>query len=144
MSPVLIERRRLEDEPDLAPDAVIVGAFLEGRLIARIAAETDWTPEEDQGLLDVPRQIEYTARELEGGTIRAELCAVIPAQDIPREPWQAEPDEDAPEGLVLLGIVLRLSHERSEAEFAAECLDHFMMIMKSGAESVVDRLLKSV
>jgi len=144
ITPVPIERRRLEDEPDLAPDAAIVGAFLDGRLIARVAADADWTPEDDHGLLDVPRVISYTAREVEGGTIRAELCAVIPAQDLPREPWQPEPEEDTPEGLMLLGIVLRLSHERSKGEFTEECLDHFMMIMKMGAESVVDRLLKSV
>ena len=139
-----LERRRLPDDPDLAPDAAIVGTFLDGRLIARAVAESGWTPEQDEGLLDVPRYIQYTADEVEGGTIRAELYAMIPARDLPREPWQPEPDDDVPEEAFLLGVVVRLPQDRAQRDFAAECFDHFMAILQLGAESVVDRLLKSL
>jgi hypothetical protein len=143
-APVQIERRRMDDDEDLAPDAAIIGAFVEERLVARSMTGGDWTPEHDQGLFDVPRVIQYIASETEGGGIRAELCAVIPAADIPREPWQPEPEGDTPDGVVLLGVVVRLAHERTQGTFQAECLDHFMKIMNLGAEPVVDRLLRSV
>ena len=139
--PVLIERRRLEDDDELAPGAAIVGAFLEGRLIARSIAESDWAVEDDRGLFNVPRVIEYVPAESKDGSIRAELYAVIPAAEVPREPWEAEPEMDA--GL-LLGVVVRLANERSQDNFANECLDHFLAIINQGAEPVVDRLLRSI
>lgn len=141
---VRIERRRLEDDEDLAPDAAIVGAFIEDRLIARSIAEADWTTEQDHALFHTPRQIQYTATEGEDRVIRAELFAVIPTADLPREPWQPEPEVDTPEGLILLGIVVRLANERTQADLPSECVDHFMRIMNLGAEPVVDRLLRSV
>lgn len=143
-APVPLERRRLPDDPELAPDSAIVGAYLEGRLLARSVAPPDWTVEDDRGLFDVPRQLVYRGKEAEGGTLYAELGALIPAVDLPREPWQPEPDESAPAGLVMLGVVVRLAQDRKQTDFPHECLDHFATIVGGGAEPVADRILKSL
>jgi hypothetical protein len=142
-APVMIERRRLEDDED-RPEISIIGSFLDGKLIARCAGDPEWTPEDDGDLFSVPRQLVYQASELEDKTIRAQLLALIPAKDIPREPWQPEPDEDAPPAFVLLGIVVRLPGDRKEPDFPRECLSHFMSIVGGNAEPVVDRILKSL
>lgn len=142
--PVPIERQRLPDDPELAPDAAIVGAYLEGRLIARSVAPPEWTPEDDHGLFDVPRHLHYRGREGEGGTLYAELGALIPARDLPREPWQGEPEEGTPPALVLLGVVVRLAQDRKQPDLARECLDHFAAIVGGGAEPVADRVLRSL
>lgn len=135
-----LERRRLEDDPELAEGA-IVGTYLGGRLIARSVQDAEWTPEAEGDVFAVPRQLVYLGREVEGGTIRAELCALIPAADIPREPWQPAPENDA---LVLLGIVVRLPADRTHDDLTAECLDHFETIVGAGAEPVADRVLRSL
>lgn len=135
-----LERRRLEDDPELAAGA-IVGTYLGGRLIARSVQDVEWTPEAEGDVFTVPRQLVYLGREVEGGTIRAELCALIPAADIPREPWQPTSEHDA---LVLLGIVVRLPGDRTREDFALECLDHFETIVGAGAEPVADRVLRSL
>ncbi len=142
--PVPLERRRLPDDPELAPDQAVIGAYLEGRLIARSVGQPDWTPEDDHGLFDAPRHLHYRGKEAEGGTLYAELGAVIPAADLPREPWQPEPEDDAPPALVLLGVVVRLAQDRTQKDFANECLDHFATIVGGGAEPVADRVLKSL
>lgn len=142
-TPVIIERRRLEDDED-RPEIAIVGSYLEGKLIARCAAAPEWTPEHDGDLFAVPRQLVYQASELKDKTIRAQLLALIPATEIPREPWQPEPEEDAPPAFVLLGVVVRLPADRREADFPHECLSHFMSIVGGNAEPVVDRILKSL
>lgn len=139
-SPLPLERHRLEDDPELAAGA-IVGTYLAGRLIARSAQDAEWTPEAEGDVFAVPRQLVYLGREVEGRTIRAELCALIPAADIPREPWQPAPEHDA---LVLLGIVVRLPGDRTREELALECLDHFETIVGAGAEPVADRVLRSL
>lgn len=139
-SPLPLERRRLEDDPELAAGA-IVGTYLGGRLIARSVQDAEWTPEAEGDVFAVPRQLVYLGREVEGGTIRAELCALIPAADIPHEPWQPAPEHDA---LVLLGIVVRLPADRTRDDFAEECLDHFETIVGAGAEPVADRVLRSL
>jgi hypothetical protein len=135
-----LERRRLDDDPELAEGA-IVGTYLGGRLIARSVQDSEWTPEAEGDVFAVPRQLVYLGREVEGGTIRAELCALLPAADIPREPWQQAPENDA---LVLLGIVVRLPADRTHDELTAECLDHFETIVGAGAEPVADRVLRSL
>lgn len=139
-SPLPLERRRLEDDPELAAGA-IVGTYLGGRLIARSVQDAEWTSEAEGDVFTVPRQLVYLGREVEGGTIRAELCALIPAADIPHEPWQPASEHDA---LVLLGIVVRLQADRTRDDFAAECLDHFETIVGAGAEPVADRVLRSL
>lgn len=142
--PVPLERRRLPDDPELAPDAAIIGAYLEGRLIARSVAPPDWGPEDDRGLFDQPRHLHYRGRDGEGGTLYAELGALIPAADLPREPWQGEPEEGTPPALVLLGVVVRLAQDRTQDDLARECLDHFAAIVGGGAEPVADRVLRSL
>ena len=139
-TPLPLERRRLDDDPELAQGA-IVGTFLGGRLIARSVQDAEWTPEAEGDVFTTPRQLVYLGREVEGGTIRAELCALIPAADIPHEPWQGPPENDA---LVLLGIVVRLPADRTRDDFAEECLDHFETIVGAGAEPVADRVLRSL
>lgn len=139
-TPLPLERRRLDDDPELAAGA-IVGTYLGGRLIARSVQDPEWTAEAEGEVFTVPRQLVYLGREVEGGTIRAELCALIPAADIPHEPWQPAPEHDA---LVLLGIVVRLPADRTRDDFAAECLDHFETIVGAGAEPVADRVLRSL
>jgi len=140
---VHIERRRLEDDED-RPEIAIVGSFLEGKLIARCAAPAEWTVEDDHGMFAVPRQLVYQAEELKDKTIRAQLLALIPAQDVPREPWQAEPEETAPPAFVLLGVVVRLPTDRTEADLPHECLSHFVSIVGGKGEPVVDRILRSL
>ena len=135
-----LERRRLEDDPELAAGA-IVGTYLGGRLIARSVQDSEWTAEAEGDVFTVSRQLVYLGREVEGGTIRAELCALIPAADIPHEPWQPASEHDA---LVLLGIVVRLPADRTRDDFAEECLDHFETIVGDGAEPVADRVLRSL
>lgn len=135
-----LERRRLEDDPELAEGA-IVGTYLGGRLIARSVQDAEWSAEAEGDVFTVPRQLVYLGREVEGGTIRAELCALVPAADIPHEPWQPAPENDA---LVLLGIVVRLPADRTHDELTAECLDHFETIVGAGAEPVADRVLRSL
>lgn len=139
-SPLPLERRRLDDDPELAAGA-IVGTYLGGRLIARSVQDGEWTAEAEGDVFTVPRQLVYLGREVEGGTIRAELCALIPAADIPHEPWQPASEHDA---LVLLGIVVRLPADRRRDDFAEECLDHFETIVGAGAEPVADRVLRSL
>ena len=139
-TPLPLERRRLDDDPELAQGA-IVGTFLGGRLIARSVQDSEWTPEAEGDVFTTPRQLVYLGREVEGGTIRAELCALIPAAHIPHEPWQGPPENDA---LVLLGIVVRLPADRTRDDFAEECLDHFETIVGAGAEPVADRVLRSL
>lgn len=139
-SPLPLERRRLDDDPELAAGA-IVGTYLGGRLIARSVQDAEWAAEAEGDVFTVPRQLVYLGREVEGGTIRAELCALIPAADIPHEPWQPAPEHDA---LVLLGIVVRLPADRTRDDFAEECLDHFETIVGAGAEPVADRVLRSI
>jgi len=143
-TPVNLERRRLEDDEELAPNAAIIGAYLDGRLIARSVAPPEWGPEDDRGLFDVPRHLVYRGKEAEGGTLYAELAALIPAADLPREPWQGEPEEGAPPALLMLGVVVRLPQDRKQEDFMRECLDHFAAIVGGGAEPVADRVLKSL
>ena len=81
--PLALTRVRLDDDPELAPGAAIVGTYLVDALITRAVADADWETASDLGLLDVPRQLHYQATEIEGATIRAELGAVIPAVDLP-------------------------------------------------------------
>lgn len=139
-APLPLERRRLDDDPELAQGA-IVGTFLGGRLIARSVQDPEWTHEAEGDVFASPRQLVYLGREVEGGTIRAELCALIPAADLPHEPWQEAAENDA---LVLLGIVVRLPADRTRDDFAEECLDHFETIVGAGAEPVADRVLRSL
>ncbi|MEO7042231.1 MAG: hypothetical protein ABI035_08225 [Gemmatimonadaceae bacterium] len=142
--PLALNRVRLDDDPELAPGAAIVGTYLGEALITRAVAEADWEPESDLGLLETPRRLHYEAAEIDGGTIRAELSAVIPPADLPREPWQPEPDEDAPPLIFPLGIVVRLQADRTGAALDVECFIHFQAILSGGAEPVADRILRSL
>lgn len=135
-----LERRRLPDDPELAEGA-IVGTFLEGRLIARSVQDAAWASEAEGGLFEEPRQLVYVGREVDGRTVRAELCALIPAAELPREPWEAEPEHDA---LLLLGIVVRLAGDRRHDDLPSECLDHFETLVGAGGEPVADRILRSL
>ncbi len=142
--PFVIERKRLEDEPELQPDMAIVGSFVNGKMIARSVATENWTPESEGSLFQEPRQIMYRAEELEDKTIRARLYVLIPASELPREPWQPEPDEDTPAAIALLGVVVRLPADRKEEGFESECVSHFSNILGGQAEPVIDRILKSL
>lgn len=139
-----LNRRRMEDDPELAPGAAIVGTYVGDSLITRSVAEADWDEESDLGLLSLPRQVHYQATEIEGGTIRAELGAIIPAADIPREPWEPEPEEDAPPLIFPLGIVVRIAADRTGAELQVECFVHFQAILSGSGEPVADRILRSL
>lgn len=143
-NPVLIERRRLEDEPELQPDMAIVGSFVNGKMIARSIAPPEWEPEVEGDLFTKPRQIMYRGEELEDSTIRAQLYALIPPAELPREPWQPEPDANAPSAIALLGVVVRLPADRKEETFEEECVSHFASVIGGNAEPVVDRILKSL
>ncbi len=140
--PLQLSRRRLEDDHELAPGAAIVGTYLGESLITRAVAEADWDTESDLGLLSPPRQLHYQAMEIDGGTIRAELSAIIPAADIPREPWQAEPDDDAPPLIFPLGIVVRIAADRTGAQLELECFIHFQAILAGSGEPVAERILR--
>lgn len=142
--PLQLSRRRLDDDPDLAPDAAIVGTHLGDSLITRAVANPDWNLESDLGLLNQPRQLHYQAMEIAGGTIRAELSAVIPATDIPREPWESEPEPDSPPLIFPLGIVVRIAADRTGAALELECFIHFQAILSGSAEPVADRILRSL
>lgn len=142
--PLPLSRRRLEDDPELAPGAAIVGTYLGDSLITRAVAEPDWNSDSDLAMLDVPRQLHYQATEIDGGTIRAELSAVIPASDIPREPWQPEPEPDAAPLVFPLGIVVRLAADRTGAALGLECFIHFQAILSGAGEPVADRILRSL
>lgn len=142
--PLQLTRRRLDDDPELAPGAAIVGTYLGESLITRAVAEPDWQPESDLGLLDSSRQLHYQATEIDGGTIRAELGAVIPAADIPHEPWQLAPDDDTPPLIFPLGIVVRISADRTGAQLELECFIHFQAILSGSGEPVADRILRSL
>jgi hypothetical protein len=140
--PLQLTRKRLDDDPELAPGAAIVGTHLGDSLITRAVAEADWEPESDRGLLDLPRHLHYQAIEIGGGTIRAELGAVIPASDIPREPWQPEPEDDSPPLIFPLGIVVRIAADRTGADLELECFVHFQAILSGSGEPVADRILR--
>jgi hypothetical protein len=140
--PLPLTRRRLDDDPELAPGAAIVGTYLGEYLLTRAVAEADWSPDSDLGLLDAPRQLHYQATEIEGGTIRAELGAVIPAADLPREPWEPEPDDEAPPLVFPLGIVVRIAADRTGAKMDLECFIHFQAILSGSGEPVADRILR--
>ena len=142
--PLQLTRRRLDDDPDLAPGSAIVGTYLGESLLTRSVADIDWQPEADLGLLDQPRHLHYQATEIEGGTIRAELGAVIPAGDIPREPWQPEPEDDSPPLIFPLGIVVRIAADRTGAELELECFVHFQAILSGSGEPVADRILRNL
>lgn len=142
--PLQLTRKRLDDDPELAPGAAIVGTYLGEALLTRAVADPDWDSESDMGLLSQPRQLHYQATEIDGGTIRAELSAVIPAADIPREPWQPEPEDDAPPLIFPLGIVVRIAADRTGAELQVECFVHFQAILSGGGEPVADRILKNL
>ena len=142
--PLQLTRRRLEDDPDLAPGSAIVGTYLGDALLTRSVADIDWRPETDLGLLDTPRHLHYLATEIEGGTIRAELGAVIPAADLPREPWQPEPEDDSPPFIFPLGIVVRIAADRTGAELELECFVHFQAILSGSGEPVADRILRNI
>jgi hypothetical protein len=142
--PLQLTRRRLDDDPELAPDAAIVGTYLGDSLITRSVAEPDWDADSDMDLLEPPRQLHYQAIEIDGGTIRAELNAVIPASDMPREPWQPEPEADAPPLIFPLGIVVRLASDRTGAALELECFIHFQAILSGSGEPVADRILRSL
>jgi hypothetical protein len=142
--PLHLSRKRLADDPELAPDAAIVGTYLGDALLTRAVADPDWGPESDMGLLAEPRQLHYQATEIEGGTIRAELSAIIPAADMPREPWQPEPEDDAPPLIFPLGVVVRIAADRTGAELEVECFVHFQAILSGAGEPVADRILKNL
>jgi len=142
--PLQLTRKRLADDPELAPDAAIVGTYLGDALLTRAVANPEWDAESDMGLLSEPRQLHYQATEVEGGTIRAELSAVVPAADMPREPWQPKPEDDAPPLIFPLGIVVRLAEDRTGAELEVECFVHFQAILSGAGEPVADRILKNL
>lgn len=138
----LLERRRLPDDPELAPDAAVIGTYIGDKLVARSAGPEDWGPESDMGLFDVPRQMQYSGTEGEDGTIRAELGALIPAADMPREPWEAEPEEDIPPLLFPLGVIVRIPADRTGEDLVTECAKHLLAVLTGGGEPVVDRILR--
>ncbi|MDQ2891281.1 MAG: hypothetical protein M3R65_12125 [Gemmatimonadota bacterium] len=140
--PLMLARRRMEDDPELAPGSAIVGTYLGDALLTRSIAEPDWEPESDQGLLDTPRRLHYKATEIDGGTIRAELGALIDASDAPREPWQPEPEADAAPLILPLGVVVRIAADRTGAALELECFVHFQAILSGSAEPVADRILR--
>lgn len=137
-----LERRRLPDDPELAPDSAVIGTYIGDSLVARCAGPPDWDLESDMGLFDAPRQLQYSGAEGEDGTIRAEIGALIPATDMPREPWEAEPDEDVPPLLFPLGVVIRIPADRTGADLVTECARHLLAVLTGGGEPVVDRILK--
>ncbi len=137
-----LERRRLPDDPELAPDSSVIGTYIGDSLVARCAGPADWGPESDMGLFDAPRQVQYSGVEGEDGTIRAELGALIPAADMPREPWEAEPDEDVPPLLFPLGVIIRIPADRTGTDLVNECAKHLLAVLTGGGEPVVDRILK--
>lgn len=142
--PLQLTRKRMDDDPELAPGAAIVGTYLGESLLTRAVADEAWVPESDLGLLDPPRQLHYQATEIEGGTIRAELSAIIPASDLPREPWEAEPESDTPPLIFPLGIVVRIAPDRTGAALEVECFIHFQAILSGSAEPVADRILRNL
>jgi len=142
--PLQLRRRRLDDDPELAPGAAIVGTYIGESLITRAVAEPDWDEDSDLGMLSESRQLHYQAAEIDGGTIRAELSAIIPAADIPREPWQPEPEDDSPPLIFPLGIVVRIAADRTGAELEVECFVHFQAILAGSGEPVADRILRNL
>jgi hypothetical protein len=142
--PLQLTRKRMDDDPELAPGAAIVGTYLGNSLLTRAVADQEWEPESDLSLLDPPRQLHYQATEIEGGTIRAELSAIIPASDLPREPWEPEPDSDASPFVFPLGVVVRIAQDRTGAALEVECFIHFQAILSGTAEPVADRILRSL
>jgi len=139
-----IERRRLPDDPELAPDLAIVGAFLDGRMIARAGLPMEWDSALDAALFHAPRPIEYHARDSKAGqAIHAQLYAVIPADAIPpEEPWMPRADADAEPVLLELGVVVRLAGDRGDRSFQDECVDHLNAILSGNAKPAADRALE--
>jgi len=140
-----IQRSRLDDDPEMAPGLAVIGAYVNGKLIARAGLPPEWDAAEDNALFRDPRAIQYMAVEPEPNqALRAELFAIVPVSAIPSdEPWvDTDDDEDDGSALITLGVVLRLPEDRSsDRSFEEECVHHLHAILGGNAKPAVDRAL---
>ncbi len=171
-SAIVITVREVLDErtPD---DAVCLGTFYEGRLIARC----DVPPEalaavEDHALLVDPVHLGLLGFEEPPG-LQCRLLAFVDStllppdvdeDDDPEEPWQASvprPDFEFPRGPgegesmamgepegtvpILLGHIVRMSKDRKHPDdLASEAMDVLATILTGSVSEVVDRVLEDL
>jgi hypothetical protein len=131
-----IEQRLLPEDPELAPDAAIIGTYLAGRLIGKVAVPPDSFSTDELGFSSA--QLEYLGTELEDKSIKAQICARVEAE---REAWQ----ETAEHEHVMLGTVVRLAKDRRHlTDLQQECVEHFAAILQGQAVPLVDKMLEGI
>ena len=169
--PVEVSVTRIEDER--APDGAALGAFIDGRLVARSAMPAEAI---DRllalGLFDTPVPLGLFAYEEEPG-LQCRLFALVPSGMLEEaahadEPWKAsvpsyeerlargggeeeDDDEDGPSlETILLGHIVRFAGDRKHPDdLAAEAVDILHKILTGGPLSdanskAIDDLLDSL
>ncbi len=163
-----ISVREVEDERTPS-DAVCLGTFYDGRLIARCVVPPEaLSAVEDHALFDHPVHLGLLGFEEPPGLqcrllafVNADLLPEDPEDDDTEEPWQAsvpKPDFETgpsgdgvglgePEGTVpiLLGHIVRMSADRKHPEdLAHEAMDVLATILTGSVTEVVDRVLEDL
>ncbi len=168
--PVDVSVTRIEDER--APDGAALGAFIDGRLVARSAMPTEAI---DRllalGLFDTPVPLGLFAYEEEPG-LQCRLFALVPSGMLEQaahadEPWKAsvpsyedrlarggDDEEDGEDGpsleTILLGHIVRFAGDRKHPDdLAAEAVDILHKILTGGPladanSKAIDDLLDSL
>ncbi|GJG86538.1 hypothetical protein tb265_17190 [Gemmatimonadetes bacterium T265] len=151
--PVDVSVTRIEDER--APDGAALGAFIDGRLVARSAMPAEAIERLlALGLFDTPVPLGLFAYEEEPG-LQCRLFALVPSGMLEEaahadEPWKAsvpsyedrlsrggdddEDDEDGPSlETILLGHIVRFAGDRKHPDdLAAEAVDILHKILTGG------------
>lgn len=164
--PVEVSVTRIEDER--APDGAALGAFIDGRLVARSAMPAEAI---DRllalGLFDTPVPLGLFAYEEEPG-LQCRLFALVPSGMLEEaahadEPWKAsvpsyedrlaagDDEEDGPSlETILLGHIVRFAGDRKHPDdLAAEAVDILHKILTGGPladanSKAIDDLLDSL
>ncbi|MCU0633252.1 MAG: hypothetical protein MUE41_00150 [Gemmatimonadaceae bacterium] len=150
------------DDPR-APESSALGAFIEGRLIARSAMPSDAIERLlSLKLFDDPVPVGLLAFEEDPG-LQCRLVALVPRQalqaDEPNEPWKASvpsyeetagaSDEtggiDAQYQTILLGHIVRFARDRKHPDdLAAEAVDVLQKVLTGGSGELKDADAKAI
>lgn len=162
---LVLRVERLDPDPSIGAGLVVLGSYLDGRLVARCAVPPPAAALiEERRLLRDPVRLALAAREAPPG-LQCQLFALIPmpedlvAEDEPGEPWAEsvpgasydravgftgpEPGPSGPaQAAVLLGQIVRFSRDRRHpTSLPDEAVDVLSAIVQGQLVEVVDKVL---
>lgn len=158
-------RIRQVEHPSIPQEAMGIGTFLGGNLLARQAVSAETLPLY-KSLLGTPRRLVFVAREKDDGSVEGQLAAMIQPSEIvgeraEEEPWKESvpswedeveaatggnaDDDEQQVALLPLGIVVRIAARRSHPDdLTAEAAEVLRSVVRQGAVEIVDQFLDTI